>query len=134
VNGKGGAIYCYSSSLKLNNCILWGDSASSGSEIYARDSGSSCRLNYCCVDNSAGAYGGNGTINESSNCIHSDPQFVDAAGGDYHLKDTSPCIDAGDNSLVPSGVDKDLDGNQRIVDGNNDGTSIVDIGAYEYQP
>ncbi|RKY12649.1 MAG: hypothetical protein DRP82_06490, partial [Planctomycetota bacterium] len=134
VKGKGGAIYCYSSSLKLNNCILWGDSASSGSEIYARDSGSSCRLNYCCVDNSAGAYGGNGTINESSNCIHSDPQFVDAAGGDYHLKDTSPCIDAGDNSLVPSGVDKDLDGNQRIVDGNNDGTSIVDIGAYEYQP
>ncbi|RKY13364.1 MAG: hypothetical protein DRP82_05480, partial [Planctomycetota bacterium] len=63
-----------------------------------------------------------------SNCIHSDPQFVDAANGDYHLKDTSPCIDAGDNSLVPSGVDKDLDGNPRIVNGT------VDIGAYEYQP
>jgi len=58
---------------------------------------------------------------------------VDLANGDYHLKDTSPCIDAGDNSLVPSGVTTDLDGNPRIVDGNNDGKPVVDIGAYEKQ-
>jgi len=58
---------------------------------------------------------------------------VDAANGDYHLQGASPCIDAGDNSLVPGGVNSDLDGNQRIVDGNNDGTATVDIGAYEKQ-
>ncbi|RKY16961.1 MAG: hypothetical protein DRP63_04520, partial [Planctomycetota bacterium] len=129
----GGAIQCSSSSSPtLNNCILWGNSASvSGDEIYIEDSGSSCTLNYCCVDNTG--YGGlTGRIREN-NCIHSDPQFVDAANGDYHLKDTSPCIDAGDNSYVPSGVTTDLDGNQRIVDGDNDGTATVDIGAYEYQ-
>ena len=67
-------------------------------------------------------------------CIHDDPQFVDAIGGDFHLLGSSPCIDAGRNSYVPSGVDKDLDGNKRIVDGDNDGTATVDIGAYEYQP
>jgi hypothetical protein len=26
-----------------------------------------------------------------------------------------------------------LDGNPRIIDGNNDGTAAVDMGAYEYQ-
>ena len=137
----GGAIHCTSgsgpgsgSSPTLDNCILWGDSAAAGAnEIYA-DSGCSVALNYCCVDNSADAYGGGGTVDDTNNCIHDDPQFVDAAGGDYHLKDTSPCIDAGDNALLPSGVDKDLDGNQRITDGDNDGTATVDIGAYEYQP
>jgi len=129
----GGAITCdWYSSPALNNCILWGNSAfTGGNEIYIKDSGSSCALNYCCVDNTG--YGGQtGNITEN-NCIHQDPQFVDAANGDYHLQDTSPCIDAGDNSLVPTGVTTDLDGNPRIVDGDNDGTPTVDIGAYEYQ-
>ncbi|RKY11274.1 MAG: hypothetical protein DRP82_07660, partial [Planctomycetota bacterium] len=130
----GGAVCCHhSSSPTLNNCILWGDSASNGGdEIHLWDSGSSCTLNYCCVDSTGyGGYTGNITEN---NCIYDDPQFVDAANGDYHLRDTSPCIDAGDNTLVPGGVDEDLDGNQRVVDGNNDGTAVVDIGTYEYQP
>jgi len=122
----------------LNNSILWGNSASSGGdEIYIYDSGSSCTLNYCCVDDTGYGFASgvpSTTIDDSNNCFSADPQFVDAAGGDYHLKDTSPCIDAGDNTLVPGGVDKDLDGNQRIVDGDNDGTATVDIGAYEYQP
>jgi len=92
-------------------------------------------LNYCCVDKTGYGFGAGvptTAIDDSNNCVFADPQFVDAAGGDYHLKDTSPCIDAGDNSLVPSSVVKDLDGNQRIVDGNNNGTPAVDIGAYEY--
>jgi len=131
---NGGAIASNSSStLSLRNSILWNNSASSeGNEIYIEDAGASCTLNYCCVDNTG--YGGQtGNIAESD-CIHQDPQFVNPANGDYHLQNTSPCIDAGDNSLVPSGVDKDLDGNQRIVDGDSDGTATVDIGAYEYQP
>jgi hypothetical protein len=38
---------------------------------------------------------------------------------------TSPCIDAGENSVMPQSVVTDLDGNPRIING------IVDLGAYE---
>ncbi|RKY17401.1 MAG: hypothetical protein DRP63_03755, partial [Planctomycetota bacterium] len=134
----GGALYCAKDSGSvLNNSILWGNSAGSdGNEVFMCGSSSSCTLNYCCVDDTG--YGGQTGKIVENNCIHSDPQFVDANGADnivgtsdddLHLQDTSPCVDAGDNSLVPSGVDKDLDGKQRIVDGDGDGTATVDIGA-----
>jgi len=37
-------------------------------------------------------------------------------------------------SLRQDNVPEWLDGNKRIVDGDNDGVATVDIGAYEYQP
>jgi len=133
--GYGGAIFCERSSTPiLNNCVLWGNSATSGNEICIWDLGSFCTLNYCCVDNTG--YGGEtGNIDDSNNCIFTDPLFVDAAGGNLRLQSGSPCIDAGDNGYI-NGVDKDLDGNPRIVDGDDppDGVATVDIGAYEYQP
>lgn len=60
---------------------------------------------------------------------------------DYHLQLASPCIDAGDNSMVPPEISADLDGNLRFRDipsaldtGNpgTPGTPVVDIGAYEF--
>ncbi|MBA7691658.1 hypothetical protein ES703_100209 [subsurface metagenome] len=42
----------------------------------------------------------------------------------------SLCIDAGRNALVT--VMTDLDGHPRILDGNCNGTYIVDMGAYEF--
>ena len=45
----------------------------------------------------------------------------------------SPCIDAADNDAVPAEVATDLDGNPRIVDGDDDGEATVDMGAYEFQ-
>ncbi|MHC4126584.1 MAG: dockerin type I domain-containing protein [Planctomycetota bacterium] len=59
---------------------------------------------------------------------------------DLRLSPGSPCIDAGDNTAVPDGIDTDLDGNPRFVDdpdtvdtGYGD-PPVVDMGAYEFQP
>lgn len=59
--------------------------------------------------------------------------------GDLRLQATSPCIDAGNNLAVPSGILQDLAGNVRILDypampntGNPAGSArIVDMGSYE---
>jgi len=60
--------------------------------------------------------------------IHVDPQFVGAE--DFHLLETSPCIDAGGTPGIlfpyPGFPETDLDGNPRLV-------GAMDIGAYEHQ-
>jgi hypothetical protein len=73
----------------------------------------------------AGQSGQNGNIS-------SDPQFVNAAAGDFHLQSTSPAIDAGTNS-APNLPQTDFAGNPRIFDGNNDCVSTTDLGVYELQ-
>ncbi|MBL8762307.1 MAG: right-handed parallel beta-helix repeat-containing protein [Phycisphaerae bacterium] len=79
--------------------------------------------------------------------ISADPLFVDPNGADnvfgtidddYTLGDGSPCIDAGDNAMIPGGILLDLAGQSRRIDvaavpDTGWGVSpIVDIGAYEH--
>ena len=78
--------------------------------------------------------------------IDGDPQFMcdpDDGGdgwgaggndnfGDLHLLAGSPCIDAGDNAAASGPLD--LDGNPRTIDGDGNGTEVVDMGAYEFDP
>jgi predicted outer membrane repeat protein len=61
---------------------------------------------------------------------------VDDDYGDLQLQPTSPCVDAGDNAAVPSGINTDLAGNPRIVDapGVRDYGERTDMGAYEHLP
>lgn len=59
-----------------------------------------------------------------------DPQLHDVAGGVYHLEPESRCVDAGVNAALLRN-ETDLEGHARIVDGNYDGTAIVDVGACE---
>ena len=87
----------------------------------------------------------------SNGNISLNPRFMDIYAGDLHLQTGSPCIDAGDNSLVlfdENDMDQDgdmsepipwdLDGNFRFFD--DPGTidtgigdpPITDMGAYEY--
>jgi hypothetical protein len=57
--------------------------------------------------------------------------FEDIQNGDFHLIEGSLAIDAGFDTLgyyYPF----DMDYNHRVWDGDNNGTSIIDIGPYEY--
>jgi predicted outer membrane repeat protein len=100
---EGGGMYNYQSgSPTVTNCILWGNTAPSGPQIY-NDGASSAA---CTYSNVQGAYSGTGNIDV-------DPCFADPCNGDFRLKSeggrwdpnsetwvlddvTSPCIDAGD--------------------------------------
>src|SRR5262249_15277576 len=80
------------------------------------------------------AYAGPGPEMTGTNGnISADPMFADLTQGNYHLQKGSPSIDSGDNQ-APNLPDKDLDGNQRILDGDGDGNAIIDMGAYEFLP
>lgn len=83
------------------------------------------------VFTSAGAaYAGScAALNGTNGNISADPNFRNASADDYHLLSGSPAIDAGisDASLLST----DLDGNARVQDGDNNGTPVVDMGAYE---
>jgi len=114
----GGGIYCSDAHPVLTNCILWNDSPQ---EINL-DSHSGLSMTYCDIQ---GGWAGTGNRD-------SDPLFANATNADYHLSPGSPCIDTGSNAAVPAGITTDLDGNPRFLDGDSDGSVIVDIGAYEY--
>jgi len=58
-----------------------------------------------------------------------DPAFANPAGGDYRLTPGSPVIDRGDPAAAGPGLD--LDGHARVVDGDANGISVRDLGAYE---
>ena len=61
-----------------------------------------------------------------TNTSNADPLFSDVNNNDFTLQTGSPAIDAGDNTKIPSGITKDLAGNDRILN------TTVDMGAFEY--
>lgn len=82
----GGGIYLWAGSANyVRNNIVWGNTAPSNPQI--RVSGSSAQIIYNDVE---GGYTGEGNISV-------DPELVQNG---YYLNDTSPCIDAGKDSVV----------------------------------
>jgi len=114
---NGGGLYNCDAIIK--NCIIWQNTAAlSGAQLY------DCATPwYSCIQDWTGGGTGN---------IASDPQLVDPDNGDFHLKTTSPCIDAGG---YVSDLDQDFEGNPRPWDGTSeprgDGSDF-DIGADEF--
>jgi hypothetical protein len=66
-----------------------------------------------------------GTDNISSN-----PNYISPESGDFHLSESSSCIDAGSNEFVS--FKTDFDGKVRIWNATGKDSAIVDIGAFEY--
>jgi hypothetical protein len=116
-----GGIRCGEGSYTVTNSILWGNT----SELFNLHSQqiSGCTVTHSNIDQD-GYEGSNGNIRE-------DPLFVDPDSGNLRLDGSSPCIDAGTNSA--SGIQAtDYEGDARIIDGDQDGTATVDMGADEY--
>jgi predicted outer membrane repeat protein len=111
----GGGIWCVTAQPVITNVIFWGNTAPQGPEIEAIAGNPD--VSYCDVK---GGYPGLGNIDL-------DPLFVNAAGGDYHLRYTSPCRDAGSNG-APGLPGKDFEGDPRSSQGQ------ADIGADEFHP
>jgi hypothetical protein len=123
----GGGVYCSSYRPQLTNCILWADAPQ---EIYLHSGG--VVVTYSDVE---GSWSGTGNINADP--LFRDPDGPDndpatTADNDHRLSSNSPCIDADDPSVAPAPGATDLDGNRRLWDGDGDGMTISDMGAYEY--
>lgn len=137
-SGNTGAILCDSNaSPTLINCTIAGNTGESGGGAISSLPSSSPFLTNCILwDNSPNEITGDGAPVVSFSDVEggwpgtmnidSDPSFMNPAGGDYHLKIDSPCIDAGDNAAEAL-PETDMEGNPRIISGT------VDMGAYEYE-
>jgi hypothetical protein len=109
----------------LLNCIVWNNT---GASIYG-----AATVTYSCID---GGWTGQGNLS-------ADPRLIFASAGDFRLRCGSPCIDAGSNTALPTGVTQDIGGNPRRVDdpvtADTGDLGVppsppIDMGAYEYQP
>jgi hypothetical protein len=102
----------------LANSIVWGNAPV---QFY----GSGAQVAYSCVQ---GGYAGNGIVTGDP-CLQS---------GSCNLQTGSSCIDQGSDAVDADqdsplySLTADLDGVPRPLDGNNDGSACMDIGAHEY--
>ncbi|MEA2097089.1 MAG: T9SS type A sorting domain-containing protein [Candidatus Cloacimonadota bacterium] len=112
---NGGGIFIYggsSTSVLATNCIFWNNSSE---EIYFDEQlpgNSSISISYSDVQ--GGEEGiitnGNGIVNWLEGNIVSNPLFVNPSNANYHLTESSPCIDAGDPNFPfdPDGTITDM--------------------------
>jgi predicted outer membrane repeat protein len=150
VTAFGGAIYA-SSPMTVLNCSYASNAAGQGQGVLNTPTGGTGTVLRNCVawDNGATPIGGTGTSTVTysdvqggypgAGNLNSDPLFVDAAGGDLSLLEGSPCIDAGNTTVIPLAIDHDLAGAARAVNVTEAPAGVAalgyyaDMGAYEFQ-
>jgi hypothetical protein len=141
----GGISIIGGTTIELKNSILWGSVSPQGNELWVCET-CDADFDYSAYGNASGdVYIATGGAVNATNSITSNPVFLNPFAptsgntpnilGNYFICGcTSPCIDAGLNSHVPAGLDKDLRNIDRLLDGNGNGTATVDFGAYEFDP
>lgn len=86
----------YECQADIQNCIIWANSAHIGDQLYITDNPT-----YSCIQD---------WLAVGSNNIGLDPMFMNSTNNDFHLKTSSPCIDAGNpmseynDALLPPGL------------------------------
>ncbi|MFH1110385.1 MAG: right-handed parallel beta-helix repeat-containing protein, partial [Planctomycetota bacterium] len=145
------------STVHFINSILWGNQDSGGTDESAQvlPASGSVTFDRTIVQGWTGSYGGTG--NSGANPLFVDPDGADDVVGtdddDLRLQAGSPAIDAGNTTTLPTDtydldgdgntierLSLDLGGNPRVLDDPTTadtgvpGSSVVDMGAYEYFP
>lgn len=114
------AMWFQESDARVENSIIWGNTGPRDPiDVTTGPVTSDPIFENCIVE---GGWKGRGSNNSDL-----DPLFVDAAGGDFHLRLGSPAVDAG----LMTGASLDFERDPRSVDGDGDGLAAVDIGADE---
>jgi hypothetical protein len=106
---------CLTGAQLVESCVFY-DNA--GDEIGSP----ATTVNYSSIDE---GWSGPGTGN-----IDVVPRFVNPAAGRFDLEPGSPCIDRGNPTATPGGVDHD--GNPRILDGRFNRIQRIDMGYVEF--
>ena len=124
-----GCIYPYTTSLENVVCYLNTPGSGGESNFYA--SVGTTYTGYCSIVNSCIAPTSSFPTNVAGDYysvnIESNPQFVNKDSNDFHLAQSSPCVNAGTNE---DWMALDLDGHSRI----DHFSRQVDMGCYEYLP
>jgi parallel beta-helix repeat protein len=147
----GGAVNAYSGSVRFINCTFTRNTAYSGGAFYIQGYTGTKHALYNCIlwGNTGGSrpdlevkYASTDSPEGNNNCcegyylgddqIYTDPLLIDPDNGNYHIGPGSSCIDQGTSSVTLLAVD--VDGDARQLDGDANGSAVVDIGADEYDP
>lgn len=101
VNDGGGiATHTGNTTTTATNCIVWGNAATNGDELWIGFATDTFNLNNSCYGNAVGDVVNNGVFNPV-NCTTADPLFrtgpegTDGPALDYYLAHGSPCINTG---------------------------------------
>jgi hypothetical protein len=116
--------------ITMRNCISWGNN---GTEISINRS--TLTVDHCNIaGGEEGIINDQGTLNWLEGNLDEDPVFLLDGDHPYQLAFGSPCIDTGRPDTTGMNLPLwDLLSNYRLMDGDNDGDTIVDMGAYEYK-
>jgi hypothetical protein len=139
--GTGGAgFYSVSSHNMILNSILWADLPREIASPYVPPAAALPTV--ACTD-VQGGFAGQGNLSQDPLFVRpgfwadpqdpnllTEPNNVQAiwVQGDYRLQGQSPCMDAGDSQYVVGKIEKDLEGDPRVIN------QRVDMGCDEYNP